>query len=131
MVNGTAAASPPPPRTIAPASSLAPSGNPSVDDDVRSGGIGAGDHLDVPKGTWGGSIEDLTDGVTGAGSDGDATGGDPADVGTVVDDPAGTVNAVVDGTTDTVDGLLGTDVSGVPDAPVQDLTDVAGGLLGS
>ena len=45
--------------------------NPSAHDDVRSGGVrptaGAGDHLDVPKGTGGGSGEDHSGGGTGGG----------------------------------------------------------------
>jgi hypothetical protein len=134
MVN--AAASPP---------SLAPSGNALGDDDVRSGGIGAadgsGDPLDVPKGTAGGSSEDPSDDGSGGGSDGDATGDDLSDGGTGVDDPAGTVNdiveemsgtvdAIVDGTTDASDGLVDamTDtVNGVVDGT----TDAVDGVLGS
>ena len=164
MVNGTAAASPPQTRASAPDASFVPSASPSGDDDVRSGGAhptdGAGDHLDVPKGTGGGSGEDSSGGTGGGGSD--AGGGAPGG-GTVVDDPTGaahdpvngvtdtvdtvadgvtdtvdgvvdgvtdTVDGVVDGATDVVDGLLGTDVSGVLDDPVGDVTDIVGGLLG-
>ena len=154
MVNGTAAASPAPSRATAPDASFASSGNPSGDVGVRSGGTrptgGTGQHLDVPKGTGGGSGENPSGGTGGGGSD--AGGGSPGG-GTVVDDPAGTVNdavngvtdtvdTVVDGVTDTVDGVvggatdvvggvLGTDVSGVLDEPVEDVTDIVGGLLGS
>jgi putative nucleotidyltransferase with HDIG domain len=154
MVNGTAAASPATsPATAAPVASFSPSANPSGDD-VRSGGVrptvGAGDHLDVPKGTGGSSDEVPSGEGTGAGGS-DAGGRSPAG-GTVVDDPAGTVNdvvngvtdtvetvvdgvtdtvdGVVDGATDVVDGVLGTDLSGVADEPIKGLTSVVGGLLG-
>jgi hypothetical protein len=40
------------------------------------------------------------------------------------------VDGVVDGATDVVDGVLGTDVSSVVDEPIQSVTGVLGGLLG-
>jgi hypothetical protein len=143
MVSGTAAASPPPSpsrATAAPVASFSPSANQSGDD-VRSGGVrptvGAGDHLDVPKGAGGGSDEDPSGEGTGGGGSG-AGGGPPG--GGTVDDPAGTVNDVVDGVTDTVetvvngatdvDGVLGTDLSSVVDEPIEGVTGVLGGLLG-
>lgn len=164
MVNGTAAASPLPSRaTAAPVASFSPSANQSGHD-VRSGGVrptvGAGDHLDVPKGAGGGSDEDPSGEGTGGGGS-DAGGGPPG--GGTVDDPPGTLNDVVDGVTDTVetvvdgvtdtvdgavdgvtdtvdgvvdgatdvvDGVLGTDVSSVVDEPIRGITGVLGGLLG-
>jgi len=148
MVHVTASASPPPSRASATAGvSLAPSGGSSVDDGVRTGGMGAtdgtGDRLDVPGGEeTGGTGGDTTDG----GSGGDP-GGDPSDGGAPVDDVTDTVNepvketvdalddtvegtvdtvdAIVDGTADTLNGV----VDGTTDA-VDDLlgTDVSGVL---
>jgi putative nucleotidyltransferase with HDIG domain len=153
MVNGTAAASPSPwGATAAPVASFSPSTYLSGDD-VRSGGVrptvGAGDHLDVPKGAGGGSDEDPSgEGTGGGGSDagGGAPGGGTVDdppatvndvvdgvtdtVETVVDGVTDTVDGVVDGATDVVDGVLGTDVSSVVDEPIQSVTGVLGGLLG-
>jgi putative nucleotidyltransferase with HDIG domain len=167
MVNGTAAASPP--STSAGVAQLIPSGNPAIDA-VKPGGIGpatgTGEHLDVPgdgEGTGAGS----GDGSSGGGSGGDPTGGGPiggdptggdpiggvpGGGGTIVNNPSGTLNevldgttanldAVVDGTTDTlngvvdgatdvVDSVLGTDALAVVDEPVQGVTGIVGGLLG-
>jgi putative nucleotidyltransferase with HDIG domain len=143
MVNGTAAASPSPSGASAAAvASFSPSANPSSDD-VRSGGVrptvGAGDHLDIPKGAGGGSDEDPSGGGTdGGGSD---AGGGPPGGGTVVDDPPGTVNdgvngvtdtveTVVDGVTDTVDGVVD-GVTDTVDGLVDGATDAVDELLGT
>jgi putative nucleotidyltransferase with HDIG domain len=154
MVGGTAAASPP--STSVRVADLAPSGSPSIDDAVRTGigaADGTGDHLDVVSGgdgTGAGSGGDQSGG--GTGGDPGRTGGDSTGGGTIVDDTTGTVggvvknvtntvdavvdgtaatvNDVVDGATDVVDGVQGTDVSGVVDEPVQGVTDLLGGLLG-
>jgi putative nucleotidyltransferase with HDIG domain len=148
MVNGTAVASPPQSRaSTAPVASFAPSGTPSGDDDVRSGGVrptgGAGDHLDVPKGAGAGSGGDPSGGGTGGGGSdpggGSPGGGSPG--GTVVDDPAGTVDdavngvtdsvdTVVDGATDTVDGVVD-GVTDTVDGVVDGATDAVDGLLGT
>ena len=131
MVNGTAAASPPPSgATVAPVASVSPGANRSGDD-VRSGGVrptvGAGDHLDVPKGAGGGSDGDPSgEGTGGGGSD---AGGRGPGGGTVVDDPAGTVNDVVNGVTDTVDGVVDGATDTV-DGVVDGATDVVDGVLG-
>ena len=151
MANGMAAASPPP--TSSGVARVVTTGGPSVEDAVRTGGIGqgngAGDHAGVRG-----------DGTTGTGSGGNPSGGgtggdpggDPGGGGTIVDNPTGTltgvvntasgtldpvvaattgtVNGVVDGVTDVVDNVLGTDVSGAVDEPVKGVTDVVGGLLG-
>ncbi len=153
MVGGTAAASPP----STSVAGLAPSGNHSVDDAVRTGigpTAGAGDHVDIPggDGTGSGSGGDPSDGVPGGDPSGGGTGGGTTGGGSVVDTAGDTVNGaakaatdtvdaivdgttatvndVVDGATDVVDGVLGTDVSEVVDEPVQDVTDLLGGLLG-
>jgi hypothetical protein len=47
----------------------------------------------------------------------------------MVDGTAATLNEVVDGATDFVDGVLGTDVSDVVDEPVQGTSGVLGSLL--
>jgi putative nucleotidyltransferase with HDIG domain len=143
MVNSTAAASTHlSSANASTGASLAPSGHASVDDYVRSGGLGstdgAGEHHDVPgDGQTGGS----GGGPVGGGSGGDPSGGEPPDGGSVVDDPGGTVDDVVDGTTDTVDGAVDgvTDtVDGVVDGTTDALngvvdgtTDAVDGLLGT
>jgi putative nucleotidyltransferase with HDIG domain len=145
MINGTAAASPSPlpsGTNAAPVASFSPSANASIDG-VRSGGVrptvGAGDHLEIPKGAGGGSEEGpFGEGTSGGGSD--AGGGSPAG-GTVVDDPAGTVNdvvngatntveTVVDGVTDTVDGVVDGATDAV-DGLVDGATEAVDGLLGT
>jgi putative nucleotidyltransferase with HDIG domain len=148
MASGTAAAFQPP-STIASTgvSGPTPGADPSVDDDVKTGGAGrggVGDHDEVPGNdgrTGGGS-------GSGGGTGGGSGGGSPTDdpTGTLNDtvrDTVGTVDRLVDGTTDTVNGVVGgatdvlddllggTDVSGVVDDPVQDLTEIVGGILGS
>jgi putative nucleotidyltransferase with HDIG domain len=142
MVNGTAAASTHPSSTSASTgASLAPSGHASVDDYVRSGGMGEGDHLDVPKGTGGGSGGDPSGGGTGGGSgedpSGGGTGGGGSDPGggspgggTVVDDPAGTVDDAVNGVTDSVDTVVD-GVTDTVDGVVDGTTDTVDGLLGT
>jgi putative nucleotidyltransferase with HDIG domain len=145
IADGTAAASQPSSTATAGTASDPTRGvDPSVEDEVRTGGSdrggpgdGVGDHHELPAG-----------GGTGGGSGGDpSAGGIPVDdpIGTLdgaVKDTAGTVDGAVDGTTDEVNGVVdgttdvlddlvgGTDVSGVVDEPVQDLTGIVGGLLG-
>ena len=143
MVNGTAAASPSPSgASAAPVASFSPSANP-LGDDVRSGGVrptvGAGDHLDIPKGAGGGSDEDPSGGGTGGG--GSDAGGGPPGGGTVVDNLPGTVNdgmngvtdtveSVVDGVTDAVDEVVD-GVTDTLDGVVDGATDAVDGLLGT
>ncbi|HUF59435.1 MAG TPA: HD-GYP domain-containing protein [Actinomycetota bacterium] len=147
MVNGTAAASTH--ATSGSAStgtSIASSDHSSLDDDVRSGGIGstagAGEHHDVPGDEQTGSGGGTYGGGTGGGSGEDPSGGEPPDDGSDVEDLGDTVDGVVDGTTDTVDGvvdgttdvmdgLLGTDASAALDEPLEDVTDIVDGILGS
>ena len=155
MASGVASASAPP--TSPGVARVVATGGPSVEDAVRTGGIGqangAGVHVGVRgDGTTGtGSGGNPSGGGTGGGSGG-GPGGDPGGGGTVLDNPTGTltnvvntatgavdpvvaaatgtVNGVVDTATDVVDNVLGTDVSGVVDEPVKGVTGVVGGLLG-
>ena len=151
IASGTAAAFQPSSTTPSAAvSDPTPGADPSVDDEVKTGGSrvgpggGVGDHRDVPGdegGTGGGS-------GSGGGTGGGSGGGSPTDdpTGTLNDtvrDTVGTVDRLVDGTTDSVNGLVdgatdvlddllgGSDASGVVDEPVEDLTDIVGGILGS
>jgi len=160
LATGTAAAATPPSssRALATADAV-PGESPITHDAVRTGGAGVdgpgegeGHHDDGGAGDGGGTGGSGTGGGGGGvgteeppgedpgGGGGEEPGGTLDDVvdGTsgavddVVDGTTGVVNDAVDGTTDLVDDLLGgTGVSDLVDEPVQDLTDVLGGLLGS